>query len=365
MQGIIQFITRNSVLFISGIILFLVSFINPLNIYAIDWRVICLLFNLMLVIVGFQQAKLLDYLAKKLLNICHTEREVVFTLSLLCFFMAMFLTNDVALIAFVPLTMAVCKQVKINAVRLVVLETIGANLGSSLIPLGNPQNLFLYAYYKLSLLQFIAYTLPITLLGLVFIFLLAYKAKNNSLVLNLNQMDKINLSKAVILLGLFVLVVSSVFELVNYKYVTMILISYFLISQPKLLFKVDYQLLGIFIVFFLLVDSITHEKHLINVITSLLYSKHSVFISSLTLSQVISNVPASILLAKFCNFPRELILGVNVGGLGTLIASMASLISYRLFVINYPNEKKNYLYYFTKVNVCLLCIFIIAILLII
>lgn len=360
MKNIIHFIIRNSVFFIGTIIVFFVNFINPLNIHVIDWKVICLLFNLMLVIVGFQQAKLLDYLAKKLLNICRTERGIVFTLSFLCFFMAMFLTNDVALIAFIPLTIAVCKQVKINVVRLVVIETIAANLGSSLTPLGNPQNLFLYAYYDLSLLQFISYTFPITVVGLVFVLLLSYKTKNSSLDLFLEQTSIISISNIVMLIFLFVLVVLSVFGLINYKYVSIVLVTYFLLTKPRLLLKVDYQLLGVFIVFFLLVDSITNEEHLISIITLLLDNKYSTFVYSTLLSQFISNVPTSILLAKFCGFPRELILGVNIGGLGTLVASMASLISYRLFVVNYPEEKINYLGYFIKVNFCLLSIFIIS-----
>lgn len=365
MQQIICFITRHSVMLISLVILLIGSYFNTLNFAAINWRVIGLLFNLMLIVAGLQQANILNYLAKKLLTVCYTERGVVFTLTLLCFFMAMFLTNDVALIAFIPLTMALCRQVNINVVRLVVLETIAANLGSSLIPLGNPQNLFLYAYYNLSLIQFVVYTLPVTLLGLVCIVLLSYNAMKMPLILNLDKIDKINVNSVLVLVTLFFIVVLSVFEVVNYLYVSIILITYFLLTKPKLLLKVDYQLLGMFIAFFLLVDYITNEKYIITLIGTLLANKQSVFVSSVVLSQFISNVPTSILLAKFCNFPRELILGVNVGGLGTLIASMASLISYRLFVINYPHERNNYLSYFSKVNFCLLVVFILSVLFII
>ncbi|NLK47062.1 MAG: transporter [Treponema sp.] len=128
---------------------------------SIDFKVLSLLFCLMTVIAAFKSINVLDVFSQKLLQKCGTIRSVYFVLCALVFFSSAIVTNDVALLTFVPITLIVCKQAKIAPLKLIVLETLAANLGSCITPMGNPQNLFIYSFYKMSNADFFSTTLKI------------------------------------------------------------------------------------------------------------------------------------------------------------------------------------------------------------
>lgn len=359
---LIKIVKRNSLLSFLSLLAVLSSYWLPPKLSYIDWHVVALLFNLMVVVVALQHYKLLDFIALRLLMRCNSERRIGRIMLGLCFVIAMLVTNDVALISFVPLTLLLSYKVAINPVRMVVLETLAANLGSSFTPLGNPQNLFLFAYYHYSLSQFLATTLILVLLGAGFLWSLSYKFSSEQLAVDVKPANLVNGQQIILFSGLFGLILLSIAQLFDYRYVTLIVIVVTLISAPAILRQVDYGLLLTFIAFFILIGNLAHWAVVASFLQQLLAGKLMTFCLALGLSQLISNVPSSILLAPFTAAQTELVWGVNVGGMGTLIASMASVISYRLFIRAYPTQNGAFLKMFTGYNLLGLVLFALVLL---
>ena len=314
-----------------------------LVIASIDFKVLALLFCLMLVIQAFRTTNLLDYSAVRLLGICKTTRLLSFILVFLVFFLSMVITNDVALLTFVPLTIVVCQKRNIPAGTLVVLETIAANLGSSLTPMGNPQNLFLYSFYNFSTKEFFSATLIIgavsaALLTVVLLLVRADKkspsaeAKSTVSAMDATQLPVVKKDfRFWLYVVAFVLSLLTVFRLVDYRITLVVVICIAAICNFRLLFMVDYGLLGTFLGFFVFVGCISSVPAVAELISKSMVSPLTTYITGIATSQVISNVPASLLLSGFANYGKELLLAVNVGGLGTLIASLASVISFNIY----------------------------------
>ena len=234
------------------------------------------------------------------------------------FLAAMVVTNDVALLTFVPLTIVIARKANIDVLKIVIFQTLGANLGSSFTPMGNPQNLFIYSYFKLNPLDFFIITGPVLLLSVLFL--------------------------------LFLIILLSVFHLVDYKLTLIITIVTMLFLNKSLFSKVDFSLLLTFIGFFIFVGNISTLDSVKLFMENILGSGKSTFIASLLSSQVISNVPATMLLSGFTTHVKELLLGVNIGGMGTLIASLASVISYKIYSSEFEVDNNRYLKMFTYYN---------------
>lgn len=315
-----------------------------LVIASIDFKVLALLFCLMLVIQAFRTTNLLDYSAVRLLGICKATRLLSFILVFLVFFLSMVITNDVALLTFVPLTIVVCQKRNISAGTLVVLETIAANLGSSTTPMGNPQNLFLYSFYNFSTKEFFSATLIIGAVSaaLLTVVLLLVRADKKSpsaaeVKAEFTAMDATQLPvvkkdfRFWFYVVAFVLSLLTVFRLVDYRITLVVVICIAAICNFRLLFMVDYGLLGTFLGFFVFVGCISSVPAVAELISKSMVSPLTTYITGIATSQVISNVPASLLLSGFASYGKELLLAVNVGGLGTLIASLASVISFNIY----------------------------------
>ena len=155
MNSFVKFVKKEIVLLISVLLAVTTSILGKTSpkmlVGAIDWRVISLLFSLMLVIQAFRSVNILDKIADFFINKCNSVRKLYFSLMLLVFFFSMVVTNDVALLTFVPITILIFKRINISCVDIIILETIAANLGSSVTPMGNPQNLFLFSFFILTI----------------------------------------------------------------------------------------------------------------------------------------------------------------------------------------------------------------------
>lgn len=304
---------------------------------AIDFKVISLLFCLMLVIQAFRTTNLLDYLAAMLLGICRTTTRLFLVLVFFIFFLSMFITNDVALLTFVPLTILVCQQRGISARSLIVLETIAANLGSTVTPMGNPQNLFLYSFYNFSPMEFFSATLTIGLVSAVLlvgvILLVTRKPRgDDASVQQVCGLQSVRIDfRFWFYLAAFVLSLLTVFRVVDYRISLVAVVLIVLVCNRSIFLTVDYGLLGTFAGFFIFVGCISAVPELALRIEASLTSPFSTYLTGIGMSQLISNVPAALLLSGFTDHGKELLMAVNVGGLGTLIASLASVISFKLY----------------------------------
>lgn len=355
-SSFIEFLKKECVLVIAVTLAILSSFISIPKMSYIDFNVLILLFNLMVVVAAFKELKVLDSIAIGLLKKCNTYTSISLALVFITFISSMIVTNDVALITFVPLSIVIARKANINVLKIVIFQTLAANLGSSFTPMGNPQNLFIYSFYNLSPIDFFKITLPIVVLAVLFLVLLVFKDKKMNLSLDLEDVKIDNKRDVYLFGGLFLIILLSVFHVIDYKVTFLITIVMVLILNKKLFSQVDYSLLITFIGFFIFVGNISTMDVVKNFMEGILNSPQSTFLASVLSSQVISNVPATMLLSGFTDHFKELLLGVNIGGMGTLIASLASVISYKIYTSEFGND--NYMKSFTFYNILGLIIFV-------
>jgi Na+/H+ antiporter NhaD/arsenite permease-like protein len=346
----ITFFKKDILFTISLTLAILSCFLHTPKLEYIDFKVLISLFNLMLAVKAFEELKLLDQLAILILNKCHTSRKVSGILILLSFISSMFVTNDVALLTFVPLTLIIGKKAEINILETVILQTIAANLGSSLTPMGNPQNLFIFSHFDVRPQQFFSTILLLAIMGTLSLAYLILRFKSKELKVELAIAPMKNRKKAGIWVIVFFLIIASIFGLLSYKLVLIIVLVTACILDFHLLKKLDYLLLITFVCFFIFVGNISNIDIVHSLASESLKNSTSVYFSSIFLSQFISNVPATILLSNFSKNWQPLLIGVNIGGLGTIIASLASVISYRIVNMKKPKESKIYLVKFSLYN---------------
>ena len=341
---------REPVFMIAILLAIITSFISFPKLEYINFKVLILLFNLMIIVAAFTELKVLDYIASSILIRCKTYKTLALALIFITFFTSMLVTNDVALITFVPLTLLIGKKSNMNMLKIVVFETLAANLGSALTPMGNPQNLFIYSFYNINPWEFFKITLPLTILSAVFLVLIIIKEKDKGLNFKLNIKKPTEKIKIAVFTILMIIILLSVFNVFEYKVTFIITILVVLVMDKRLFIKIDYYLLLTFIGFFIFVGNISNMNIVKEFMENILNSNTSTYISGLLCSQVISNVPATMLLSPFTTYYKELLLAVNIGGLGTLIASLASLISYKYYAKENRGETVKYLKVFTEYN---------------
>lgn len=360
MKRIVSFVKKEIVLTIA-VLLAIISafFVKPSITYLsyIDYRVLVLLFCLMLVVAGMKNLGVFRMLGEKLCQHVKNTRQLTAVFLFLCFTLSMLITNDVALITFVPFTISVFAMTGYTEflIPVIVLETIAANLGSMLTPIGNPQNLLLFSLSNMSVGTFILYMIPLTLASFLLIYCFLPLVKRQE-ILQVTESKEVALDKKKlsIYLLLFFVCLGNVFHLYSYWIVLAIVTVTLLVVNRQLFREVDYSLLFTFVGFFIFIGNIKQVEVVHFLLTTIIEGNE--FLTAVLLSQIISNVPAAMLLSGFTTDYEALLYGVNVGGLGTLIASMASLISYRLYVKEFPEKKKSYFMQFTIFNVILLLI---------
>lgn len=354
MNRIIGYFKANLLMSISLVLAIINCLIGRFSSTFIDYKVIFSLFGLMLLIQGFEEVGLLRYIAQKLLHFSKNSRQLVQLMIVLSLIGSMFLTNDVAILTLLPIYLKLLSILPKFKGRFLgsVLIIVAANLGSSFFPFGNPQNLFLYDYYHVPLVQFLSWmslVLLVSVISLGFLTLLVAKDSLDEIQLKENQ---INRKESLLLTGLMLLMIFVVLDILLYQWVIPLVALIILLYRRELYKKVDYGLLVTFVSFFIIVGNIG-DAEFINTFLKSLNGKE-IYLAGLGLSQVISNVPAAFLIAPFTSNQQAVILGVNIGGLGTLIASLANLIGYNLFRVYYPRKTKRFLGLFCMVNFSLL-----------
>ncbi len=360
MKKVIDYLKRDVVLTVSMVLAAVSCLIIPPNIQYleyIDFHTLIMLFCLMIIIEGLREQEVFQYIGSRLLSKVSTRRGLVFTLVFLCFISSMLITNDVSLITFVPFGILILEMTgQISKVcYTVTLMTIAGNLGSMFTPIGNPQNLYLYSLSGLSMGGFLRLMFPYTAAAaiLLAVFVAAGCGKGE-LKVNMEapaRMDRRMISFYSILFLLCILTVAGIIPHLVLLAVVACCIG---IRNRQLFARADYGLLLTFIFFFVFVGNIKHLDSLQTWIMGVLGGNEKAV--SVLSSQVISNVPAAMLLSGYTDQVKELIVGTNLGGLGTLIASMASLISYKQICNRYPDLKKKYLGIFTVCNLIFLLV---------
>ena len=366
----ITFAKKETVLIVAMLLSVISAFfVTPDKAYAsyIDFRTLGLLFSLMTVTEGCKGLGIFERSAKFIISKVNTAFQLSIVLVGLCFFSSMFITNDVSLLTFVPLTLTALSTLGEAGNKLlipiVVLQTIAANLGSMLTPIGNPQNLYLFGVSDMKLEDFLVLMLPFTIVAgaMLFLWTLTVCKKSGKLSVKTDitaenfdtysTKDKTKLSGYVLL---FVLCLLTVARLIPWQITTLCAFTFSAIADRNVLKTVDYSLLLTFCGFFIFIGNMGRVEIFRSVLSSII-NGHELFIAVVA-SQIISNVPCAILLSGFTNKLNALIIGTNIGGLGTLIASMASLISYKQICRSHPHIKGRYFAYFTAANIAFLAV---------
>jgi Na+/H+ antiporter NhaD/arsenite permease-like protein len=273
---------------------------------------------------------------------------------MLCFVTSMLITNDVALLTFVPFAVVVMGMAhhQRSLIHVVVFQTIAANLGSMLTPVGNPQNLYLYSFYELGFGEFLGVTFPIWLLSLLLLLLFALRTPAEKLTLFLGEAPGVDKRAVGLYFSLFAVCLLVVLRVMAWYWMLAVLIGVLLFYDRKLLLQADFMLLLTFVAFFVFSGNLARIPAVSAAIRELMRGRE--YLTGLLASQVISNVPAALLLSGFTDRAHALLLGVNVGGLGTPIASLASLISLKLYSHSEHARTGHFLAVFTVFNLAFL-----------
>ena len=365
-----QFVKQEIVLCVAAVLAVLSMFFVPPDaayIGYIDLRTLAILFSLMTVMAGLRRQGVFDRLGRTLLAQTGSTLQLVLVLVGLCFFGSMVITNDVSLLTFVPFTFVVLSGLAPDARRaltvpVVCMQTIAANLGSMLTPIGNPQNHYLYGKSGMNIAAFISLILPYTVLSLLLLVLwagaLCRGQASACSCAHLQQPDAAADRKIVLLdAALFVVCLLAVIRVLPYGVAFAAVLLCTLFTGRSTLRCVDYSLLLTFVAFFIFIGNLGRVQAFSDWLQAILTGRE-VPVAVLA-SQVTSNVPAALLLSGFTEKTSALIIGTNLGGLGTLIASMASLISYRQIARELPEEKGRYFKLFTLSNLVFLAILLV------
>lgn len=346
-------------------------FVHPNKEYLgyVDFRSLGILWGLMVIIQGFKENSVFEKIAGFLLSKVKNGWQLAAVLVFMCFLGSMLITNDVALITFVPFALMILHDCDREDMMIptVVLQTVAANLGSMLTPIGNPQNLYLYGLTGMGLLQFILTLLPYSLISAVLLILSIFimtPDRQKSLSTNKDSVVTSNFGsriQIIIYAVLFAVALLSVIRVLPWYVFAIIVLIVVGGMDFKILLRADYVLLLTFIGFFIFTGNMGNIEAISSFLENVLSGRE--FAISVALSQVISNVPATLMLSGFTTNYKPLLLGVNIGGLGTLIASMASLISYKAYSKEYNENSGKYLLVFTAVNVVFLIILVVTALL--
>lgn len=329
---------------------------SPVYIGYFNWHTLLCLFAMLAVLNGLRQLGAFRALASALVERFATLRSIVLILVLVTFFGSMFLTNDMALLTFLPLAAMVlssCGRSE-RILFVFVMQTLAANLGGMILPFGNPQNLFLFSYYGLDLAQFISVLFPPFAVSLVLITAICLTT-SSSVPLELGSVNVPSFSRKrfAALLALFAVVVLMVFDVMpNIAGAVFVAVALLALDRGDALRHVDYALLATFACFFVFSGNLSNTPAVQQALHALL--AQGAFVPGLLVSQVISNVPAVVLLAPFTSDWQGLLLGVDIGGLGTPIASLASLITLAEFNRCIPGRAGKFLLVFTICNVVFL-----------
>lgn len=330
------FIREKLLSFLILFLLLLLLFVHPHYkhfMQYIDWNTIYFLSGLLLITTAMKESNYFYYIAKHVANKIHNKKTLSYFLILLSSGLATFLTNDIALFLIIPFTLELKKIMNLDVSRIILLEILSVNIGSSLTPIGNPQNVFLWHHFRVNFFDFIIQMFPIFIIQMLLLLFFAYVLiEKQEIQINLfeESYSKLNFYSSVILLIIFIIISKTIF-LVPFL---ILIFSYFFIFNRTIIFKSDWNLIITFILFFIDFGIVSHMNIINTFINKLDFQDFNLFSFSVILSQFISNVPATILISHFSDNWKIISFGVNVGGAGLIIGSLANIIGLRLAKID-------------------------------
>ncbi len=360
-RKIINTILRQAVLCTAIFAALITCFLVPVDreyLSYFDIRTLLCLFTTLAVVSAFDRIHIFEFIGKKLVTTLGNLRRLVLGIVFLTFLSSMLLANDMALITFLPLGAIVLSFTgkEKYMTYLFILQNIAANLGGMITPFGNPQNLYLYSFYQIPVSEFFSIMFPSFLLALLLIAGGCLIIRPEPLQVKVSESYTQSRGRIILYSLLFLLSILIVFRVVSLLPGTIVVILTLLIADRKAFQKVNYPLLLTFCAFFVFAGNMARITAVQNFFEMLL--QKNTFLFGILSCQFISNVPSAVLLSQFTTDYQSLLLAVNLGGLGTLIASLASLITFSEFRKNQPGHEKKYLFMFSAVNAAFLILLV-------
>ncbi|KRL08859.1 SLC13 family permease [Schleiferilactobacillus perolens] len=349
-MGVLKRIASDRVLQITAVIACFSLFLARPRLADIHFSTLWSVLGMLTLIQVFEYLHVLDMAAYHLTSHAKDSRQLTWLFMALAFFSGMFLTNDITVLTLVPLYLRIARKHTLPQVLPVSLIGMTANLGSAATPFGNPHNIFLVSHFVVAPLTFFRWSIPLALVSILFLFALSMFVRPHP-VPTIPVMDiRIAPRPFIFALSVALLIFLGVFKIVPPYVGTIAAILLALGVEPHIMGHVDYALVLTFVLFFIVVSNIS-QVNLISTVLSNLEGDHlSVYLSALGVSQFISNVPTTILLARFTGHAQALIYGSNLGGLGTLVASMANLLTFKQYCAESNGNPRRFLVGFLSVN---------------
>ena len=348
-----KFTKKNAVMFIAFFAALITSFFVPPDAEYLgyfDFRTLTCLFCVLAVVCALKNINFFYMLARKIIRLFKNTRMSILALVYITFLGSMLIANDMALLTFLPLgyyVLASTNKKKYMAFTFII-QNIAANLGGMLTPFGNPQNLYLYSKYEIDNFEFIGIMAPAFTLSVVLITLCCFIFVRKEPLLISDEKLRLEPKRTLLYLALFALSIVIVFRGISYWMGLIVVPAVLIFADRKALKAVDYGLLFTFVFFFVFAGNMARIGAVRDLFGFLL--EKSTLIFSILSCQVISNVPSAILLSQFTGNYQELLVGVNIGGVGTLISSLASLITFREYVKHNPGKTGYYIAMFSAFN---------------
>ena len=353
-EPVIVFIRKNVVLTIAFCAAIITSLIvkPSLSLCAghVDFKTITCLFCTLAVVCALKNIGFFNVVSHLIVERTGNLRLCCAAVVFITYFGSMLIANDMVLLTFLPLGYIVLKETgnEKYMAYVFVMQNIAANLGGMLTPFGNPQNLYLYTKFEIPNTEFFLIMLRPFLVATVLIALSCFFIKPEPVILSVKQNDKLPAKRCILYLILFAVSIAIVFRGIPYIAGFAVIFAAMMFLDRDALKKVDYPLLLTFVCFFIFAGNMTRIPAVNNLMSALM-EKNTLLFSTLS-CQFMSNVPSAILLSQFTDNYRELLVGVNIGGAGTLIASLASLITFREYSSHYPSKVKSYIGLFSLIN---------------
>ncbi len=289
---------------------------------------------MLIIIQIYAYLHVLDVLAYKLTSIADNMRKLNILFTLLAIISGMFLGNDITALTLIPLYLNIAKRCDLPQILPVTLIGMGANIGAAFTPWGNPHNIFLVSKYSVTALEFFSWSLPYLLAAVVITFIIFHFIPQKKIPVQDIKQINISVRPTVITTAVFALFFLGVFKVINVAIPMIVAAVLALIINPRILLKIDYALLLTFTCFFIFISDIQQIPMIVTLIHTMVNSETSTYFTSIISSQIISNVPATILVGKFTTFAKALFLGSNIGGFGSPIGSMANMLVLKTFTQN-------------------------------
>ena len=361
---LIDFVKKEVVLSIAIIAMIATMFFVPIGkeyLEYFEYKTLVALFCMLAVVAGLKDTNVFEFISRALISLFKTRRAVIYCLVYGTFFFDMIVANDMSLITFLPLTYIVLHSTGNDKYLsyTFILQTIAANMGGMITPYGNPQNLFLFNQYNITIREFFDVLLIPSAAVAVMLFIAVLFVKNEKLTLKNDDKLVIKRKELIVYAVLFVFVILSIFRVVPHLLTLALVVVAVLIVDRSRFKYVDYALLATFCVFFVFSGNMARIPAIKEVVAAIV--EKNTLVAGIVSCQFISNVPTAVFLSNFTDNYRDLLVSVNIGSLGIIISSLASLITLKEYLKHQPKNFKRYMGLFTLVNTTFLALMIVVI----